>query len=303
MSNFTIFNLPGEEWSKKTNSWERFYNSIKDSHWPDCCNEGQFFKLPKHIQDEVLTLHNGRQFIFPNDNDFEDLSDFKPLVNSYDNLVVTDLKLKYQVGTDFFVYYDDFMNAGGTGYVQSYPRIIRYCYPNRKFSKCLDWCAGAGFLGFRLLADEICDSVTLMDCYRPSLDACKKTIYNMPNKFKNKVELVNTDAIHKLDKKIKYDLIVGNPPGLTTKRYSQDTVTDPHEARLTIDQDWQIHKEFFKNVHSILASNGVIILQKLSEIHDIKDFDYMVETSGLEVIQVLREKKDKFFWYLVLGKK
>lgn len=35
--------------------WERFYNDIKDSSWPDCCSVKDFDRLPQHIQKEIVT--------------------------------------------------------------------------------------------------------------------------------------------------------------------------------------------------------------------------------------------------------
>lgn len=301
MSEFTIFNTLSEQWSRKYNSWEKFYNDIKDPAWPACYNESQFFNLPKYIQDEIIKIHGGQRFVCPTDEDFEDLTSADIKINNTDEFTSNPtLSLSYQIGDDFFVYYNDFMNAGGTGYVQNYPRVLKYCYPNRVFDRCLDWCAGAGFLGFRLLADNICNNVTLMDCFEPSLIACNKTISEMPEQYKGKVDVIKSSTIKDLGTKVKYDLIVGNPPGTTIKRYSAQVVNSLHEYRLSVDQDWMIHKEFFKNIRFILSDNGVIVLQKFSAIHDISDFEDLIHSNDLKVTKIFRETAIKDFWYFVV---
>jgi hypothetical protein len=37
--------------------WINFYEQIKDSTWPECYKEEDFYNLPKHIQEECITVH------------------------------------------------------------------------------------------------------------------------------------------------------------------------------------------------------------------------------------------------------
>ena len=38
--------------------WIIFYESVRDKSWPDCWSESDFIKLPLHIQQECIQVHN-----------------------------------------------------------------------------------------------------------------------------------------------------------------------------------------------------------------------------------------------------
>lgn len=43
-----------------TMSWKTFYHGVRDSSWPDCDSESQFWDLPQHIQQELVNVHGYR---------------------------------------------------------------------------------------------------------------------------------------------------------------------------------------------------------------------------------------------------
>lgn len=45
-------------------SWQEFYNNIKDSSWPAC--PASIKDLPIHIQQELQEIHNHDQYVYPN---------------------------------------------------------------------------------------------------------------------------------------------------------------------------------------------------------------------------------------------
>jgi hypothetical protein len=45
------------EWSSLNVEWEKFYNLIKDSTWPECNQLDDIFTLPIYIKKEILELH------------------------------------------------------------------------------------------------------------------------------------------------------------------------------------------------------------------------------------------------------
>ena len=53
----------------------------------------------------------------------------------------------------------------------------------------------------------------------------------------------------------KFDLVVGNPP-----YYNDDTPVDDLQYRLSIDKDWNIHKEFFDNITKYLMPGADLLL-------------------------------------------
>lgn len=220
---------------------------------------------------------------------------------------------KFQVGHDVYVYYDDYLDGGGTSIGQNYPGVLELFYPNRVFDNCLEWCAGPGFIGFRLLADGICNNLILLECFRPAVDACNKTISQLPKRFKNKVSVIHSNNIKSLSEEFKFDLIVANPPHFNATLWSgifHDTTAEPgswcesdHFNTKATDKNWQLHQEFFINIKKNLAANGIVLLQECifgSSVDEFKDF---IHAGGLKITNAFREKKEPNIWYLELQHK
>ena len=282
------------------NRWMNFYDNIKDPSWPDCANEYEFWSLPTQIQQEILELHHGSIYVFLNDQDIEDLSDFQ-IEHVGNNSETKNLLAdkKFRVGKNFYVYYHPDMVFGGVGLAQDYPRIVKYLYPTRKFTHCLDWCSGAGFLGFRLLADEICENVTLMDCFFPAIEACKTSIKHMPEQLQNRVTLVHSDMIDGIldTSSKKFDLVVGIPPLRQLKKYDNIRYS-ANAIRLLSNPGLKVHQEFFENIGKYLSDDGIILLQKHIELSDVSDFEQFINAGGLKITKLFREKSHPDNYYM-----
>ena len=72
------------------------------------------------------------------------------------------------------VYYDSWMEGGGTWFGQEYIELIKQRY-TRTFEKCYEWCSGPGFIGFGILDHELCKKVCLSDIYEPAINQAVKT--------------------------------------------------------------------------------------------------------------------------------
>lgn len=287
------------------NRWINFYNNIKDPSWPECCNEYEFWKLPDWIQQEILESYNGRSYVCLESQDIEDLTNYQQQFLDQGNHCVSSdcvFDQKFPVGKNFYVYYSSNMLGGGTGTAQEYPRVIKYLYPDVKFKNCLNWCSGAGFIGFRFLADGICNHVTQMDCYPSAIDACKLTISHMPEHFVDCVDIVQSYTIAKMTTDKKFDLVVGRPPIIQLKKYAVNA-RSADNIRLGLDPGLKIHQEFFANIGKYLADDGVILLQKNVETSDDSDFEQFINNAGLKITKVFREKSYPLLYYLEIKKR
>jgi tRNA1(Val) A37 N6-methylase TrmN6 len=265
------------------NIWQNFYQNIRDPSWPECVNEHEFTKLPDYIQHEILTLHSGQPYISLTQEDIVDVF--------VDNIVETNtdnFDLEFLVANDFKVFYNKILEGGGNSIGQRYPLILKLLYPDRVFDSCLEWCSGHGVIGFRLLADEICKNLHFLEMYQPAINACKKTIANMPARFANRVSIYETSTLASLQSNIRFDLIVSNPPHFPLQLGEQlFNIPKTHHQRITVDKEWQIHKDFFANVAKYLADDGVILLQ---EIYHIDEFSEMIHSGGLKIKNMFVEK-------------
>jgi 16S rRNA G1207 methylase RsmC len=278
------------------NSWHDFYTKIKDPTWPECVNEYEFTKLPEHIQNEIVTLHNGQSFVALTKDDIIDV--FKDSNNTNDH---DSFDLEYLVANDFKVFYNNNLDGGGNSIGQRYPLILKLLYPNRIFHSCLDWCSGHGVIGFRLLADGICKNLHFLEMYQPAVNACKKTIANMPSRFANNVSIHQTSTLKSLPDAIKFDLIVSNPPHFPLQLGNEFfKIPQNHHQRITVDREWKAHQDFFNNAAKHLAKDGVILLQ---EIYHIDEFADMIDRGRLRINNMFCEKNNPLPWYLELSHK
>ena len=239
--------------------WQDFYQTIKDPSWPLCVNEHEFTKLPTHIQHEILTLHKGQDLLSLTFEDIVDVFSIPIVETDADNF-----ELEFAVANDFNVFYNNNLDGGGNDIGQRFPLILKLLYPDRIFNNCLEWCSGHGVIGFRLLADEVCKNLHFLEMYQPAVNACKKTIANMPTRFENKVSIYQTSTFKSLPDEIKFDLIVSNPPHFPLQLGNQlFKIPQNHHQRKTLDKEWQTHKDFFSNAAKYLTEDGIILLRKI----------------------------------------
>lgn len=209
------------------------------------------------------------------------------------------------------VYHTINCDGGGKSFGTKYPSIINARYPGRTFHCCLDWCSGPGFIGFNLLDHEICKTLHLVDNYRPGIDCAKKTINNLPTQFRDRVHAHLIDDLALLPNSQMFDLVVANPPHFSAKistklqllnhLYCSNTTSEQKEkistihglwsdhdntSRITVDKDWQAHKNFYKNIKSHLAPDGVILMQENAAGSNVKEFEPMIDQAGLEITDV-----------------
>jgi 16S rRNA G966 N2-methylase RsmD len=277
-------------------TWQNFYQNIQDPSWPLCVNEHEFTRLPTHIQNEILTLHNGQGLVALTAEDIVDVFAVPVVETDTDNF-----DLEFFVANDFKVFYNNNLEGGGNSVGQRYPLILKLLYPDRNFDSCLEWCSGHGAIGFRLLADGICKNLHFLEMYQPAVNACKKTIANMPTRFANSVSIYETSTLTSLPSDIQFDLIVSNPPHFPLQLGDQlFNIPKTHHQRITVDKEWNTHKDFFANAAKYLADDGVILLQ---EIYHIDEFSEMIDQGGLKIKNMFAEKNCPLPWYLELTHK
>lgn len=162
-------------------------------------------------------------------------------------------------------------NGNGTLFLPGYIDHFKTHYPNRKFNNALEWCAGPGFIGFGILASDICDKLSLLEMYKPACELLDKTIEvsNLDN-----ATVICADNVGVLTDK--YDLIVGNPPhwrkyNSASRLMGANGREDKlNWIRIAVDTDWAIHREFFTNINRNMTEDCVILLlENTSEILSI----------------------------------
>jgi len=175
----------------------------------------------------------------------------------------------------FVVSYHSSEDGGGTWFGQEYVRELqRY---DRQFDRCLEWCSGPGFIGFALLAYEICNDLTLVDRHAPCAVSVADTIQR--NQCADRVKFFNLDRIASLPASETFDLVIANPPHYLT------CPGNHNYQRIAVDQHWQAHEEFYANIGAHLNPGAVILMQEnqAGSLAGPAEFMPMIERNGLRI--------------------
>ena len=165
------------------------------------------------------------------------------------------------------------MDGGGSTHYKDFLNIVKRKGKSH-YSKALEWCAGPGFIGYALLGNKVCDHLVLMDKYEPAIISCNETA--LANNLNEQVTTYVVDAVGKLPKTEKFDLVLGNPPhvwdsnqfiknieddwaerGHVLKQENVDTL-----ERLLLDHGQHIHIEFFKNISKYLLPGADLFISE-----------------------------------------
>lgn len=201
------------------------------------------------------------------------------------------MKVENVYGVD--VYYTDRSDGGGLSIYKDLVVVMQKLYGNKKWNHCFEWCAGPGFMGFSVLANNWCDKLSLGEIYTPSMIDSKITIAR--NNLKN-VDTYLSDNFKSISENIKFDLIVSNPPHFNTDRYGMP------DTRRYKDDGWKIHQDFFQNVGRYLSKDGRILLAENIRGSSEHTFEKFIHESGLMVISHrLSPTIPEHIWWLEVG--
>lgn len=186
------------------------------------------------------------------------------------------------------VYYNDDLYVGANQLGYDIARIIQRYYPDKKFNHTLDWCCGAGFLGFTVFSSNLTDKLTLMDKYVSAIEACEKTIQGIDHadRIKTTTELPDQS----------FDLVIGNPPWFLINNM---LLLNDSYARKTSDIDGKIHKEFFADIKTRLAEDGIVILVEGKASSSPLYFKNMVEENDLKITKVLGTRGQGTYFMII----
>lgn len=140
---------------------------------------------------------------------------------------------------------------------------------NSPYERCFEWCSGLGGIGFEILGTGLCKHVTFSDYYNVAIENCLDNAKD--NNIKNCVAGYISPTINDIPDCQKWDLVVGTPPHcfngdeyiehLNKVNTAQSgSLSASNWARLTIDDNMEIHKEFFQNIRQRVTDNADILL-------------------------------------------
>ena len=185
--------------------------------------------------------------------------------------------LKHIQYNNIEVAYKENLHGGGIRFGQQFIPVVREKFGH--VGHIFEFCAGPGFIGFSLLANKLCDKLTLADINPEAIKVCEKTIKK--NHLESKVAVYLSDSLDSIPETEKWDLVVGNPPHVfcsSEEEYKKDiTLYDPN---------FSIHRKFYQDIRKYLKPTGSILLQEHTESTSMGDFKNMIEENGLKIINV-----------------
>lgn len=179
------------------------------------------------------------------------------------------------------VVYKERLHGGGIRFGQQFVPVIKEKFGH--IGHVFEFCAGPGFIGFSMLANRLCDKLTLADINPEAVKACNETVKK--NNLESMVSTYISDCLDDIPKTEKWDLVVCNPPHVfcsTENEYKKDiTLYDPN---------FNIHRKFYRDIHKFLKPAGSVLLQEHTESTNIDDFREMIEKNGLKIVDVFVHK-------------
>ncbi len=198
-------------------------------------------------------------------------------------------KVKYN---EISVNYLPELDGGGMTFGQQYLGVIREKVG--RVGHVFEYCAGPGFIGFSLLANGLCDKLTLADVNPAAVKAVQETIRE--NGLENKVTVYQSDCLDDIPATEKWDLVVSNPP------HWDGTEESYKEAIRLVDPGWIIHKRFYRDVKKFMNPNASIIFQESSHATKRDDFEPMIKENGLDLVEVFEAPPQKLLINVALPK-
>jgi len=174
------------------------------------------------------------------------------------------------------------LDGGATVHAQDFMAALATA-GRRRYRHAYEWCAGMGLIGFEALARGYCHRLTFSDYYDVAIDSC--TSNAAANGIADRVHAHVSSTIAGLPSGEPFDLVLANPPHSPEEWHLTQFWQDTHNPllqnslRLTIDQDYEIHREFFANIAARLSPSADLFI---SEVGEERVFIDMAAQGGLQ---------------------
>ena len=167
---------------------------------------------------------------------------------------------------NFEVLYEDGLDGGGNDHLPDFINAVAAA-GKTNYENAVEWCAGFGVIGFDFLNKNVCNNMAFVDCYDLAVEWLIKT--GAHNKVSDKTSFYVADKISLIPNDVKWDLVLANPPHCfdsKQKEHFEKTIAAPQKddiIRITCDEDFTIHKEFFSNIRDHLTPGADVFISEV----------------------------------------
>ncbi len=212
------------------------------------------------------------------------------------------------------VYYRQELDGGGRYLARPMTEFIRqYSAGSELRRKAFEWCCGPAFIGFSLIAENVCKCICLADINPEAVKCIQKTVAE--NRLEHRVTYYASDNFNAIPRSESFDFVIGNPP----MHYN----SGPLKNLCFHDPGWSIRQLFYANVLKYLNKGAFLFISEAEPFKKnlyipgspvphrqcprppLDDFMEMIEDSGLRYVDTVRYmtlEKERLGMYLVISK-
>jgi hypothetical protein len=99
--------------------------------------------------------------------------------------------------------------------------------------------------------------------------------------------------------KQKFDLELANPPHFSGKNDYPEVVIGRQRI---IDENWNIHKDFFENINNFMYPDSTLILQENKKANSPEIFEQLMQNTPITLKKIIYGKEiggNETFYYLI----
>jgi len=163
---------------------------------------------------------------------------------------------------NIYVEYFVHLDGDGRSMAKLFVDLIKQKYADRlPFDCCYEWCSGPGFIGFAMLAENICKRLVLADINPDAVSLVKRTIER--NDLEDCVTVYHSDNLKSIPQDERFDLVVSNPPNYYCLNPLHPSYSYLAGDLRPNDPEWKIHKDFYQNIGSFLNDEAVLCIEEV----------------------------------------
>ena len=125
------------------------------------------------------------------------------------------------------------------------------------FNRTFEWCAGMGEIGRELLDEGLTKTLVLLDINKDALEEGKRKWGS------NKITYYVSNNLEGLDKKEKFDLVVGNPPSYYNVNTEHPHYPEWKDDLRPHDPKWKLRYEFYSKIKEFLTPEAKILINEV----------------------------------------
>lgn len=152
------------------------------------------------------------------------------------------------------IFYDKHLDGGGSTFginALKSENVKKHIKGNT-----LEICSGPGFMGYFSFINGYSSNITFSDINKENKKYIDKT--SDFNGFNHNIKFIESNVFDNINDDVTFETIISNPPHFKTPR--PDGYRSEHEKLISLDENMEFHKKFFKDVKNFINENSSIIL-------------------------------------------